>query len=216
MQEKTVTVIIADDHDVVRRGIRSILQSADDITVIGEASDGLEAIQMLNRFEPDVLLVDLRMPKHSGMQVMRDARVISPSTRVVVLSIHSEPSYIVQALHEGATGYVLKEAPSTEIVEAVRHAAEGKQYLSSGISTHDLDEYEQRLRSTEAARELSPREEEILRLVCGGLTSTEIAERLGISGRTVESHRANLMRKLGAKRASDLVAIAMSRGLIQS
>lgn len=210
-----VSIVIADDHEVVRQGIRAVLRRAPDMNVVAEAADGMEAIQAVNRHRPDILLVDISMPKQTGLQVVRDVRSISPATRSIVLSMHTEPMYIVQALRDGASGYILKDASSSEVLDGIRHVMAGRRYLSAGISANAIEAHERHLepQSVDVLETLTQREREVLRLVGGGLTSGEIAERLGISTRTVETHRANLMRKIGAKRTSDLIVVAVSRGL---
>jgi DNA-binding NarL/FixJ family response regulator len=213
-----VTVALADDHRVVRDGLRLVLQSQPELDVVGEAGDGREAVEMVERLSPDVLVLDLMMPGLGGIEVLRQVTRRSPRTRVVVLSMHADEGYVVQALGLGAAGYVLKDASATELLQAVRAVRTGRRYLSPPLSEAAVDSYVRRAEAGGAAdpyERLTSREREVLHLTAEGLSSTAIAERLGISSRTAETHRANVMAKLGLHNRADLVRYAMGRGLVE-
>ena len=211
-----ISIVLADDHPVVRRGLRSLLEVEPELTVVGEACDGLETIRLVERLRPDVLLLDLMMPGLSGLEALRVIRPRSPSTRVVVLSMHNNPAFVATALGLGATGYVLKGSDEADLVHAVREAAAGRRFLSPPVTDRAIDAYIEQARGApgDLHETLTPREREVLQLVAEGGTSGAIASRLHLSPRTVENHRANLMRKLALKNHSDLVRYALRRGLI--
>jgi DNA-binding NarL/FixJ family response regulator len=210
------TIVLADDHHIVRQGLRALLEAEPGFSIIGEAADGLGAVEIVERAQPDVLVVDLVMPGLSGLEVIRQVRQRSPRTRVVVLSMHADESYVLEALRNGATAYVLKRCTATELVRAVREAADGRRYLSPPLSDRAIEAY---LRRTEAS-ELDPyetltaREREVLHLAAEGRSNPEISSRLYISPRTVEAHRAHLMRKLGLKNQAELIRYAIRRGIV--
>jgi len=183
------TIVLADDHHVVRQGLRSLLEAESDFSVVGEAGDGLEATQLVERLQPDVLVLDLMMPSLNGLEVTRQVSQRSPRTHVVILSMHPNEAYVLEALRAGAAAYVLKES-----IEVYMQKAESAA----------LDPYET----------LTAREREVLHLVAEGHTNAEIADRLFISRRTVETHRANLMRKLGLRTQTDLISYALRRGIL--
>ena len=212
-----VTVALADDHRVVRDGLRLVLQSEPELEVVGEAGDGREAVAMVERLSPDVLVLDLMMPGLGGIEVLRQVARRSPRTRVVVLSMHADEGYVVQALGLGAVGYVLKDASAAELLHAVRAVRTGRRYLSPPLSEAAVDRYLRRAEAGGAAdpyERLTSREREVLHLTAEGLSSTAVADRLGISSRTAETHRANVMAKLGLHNRADLVRYALGRGLV--
>jgi two-component system response regulator NreC len=211
-----ISIILADDHAVVRRGVRDLLESEEGFSVVAEASDGLEAVQLTARLKPDVLVLDLMMPGLSGLEVLRIVPQRSPETRVVVLSMHNNNAFIAATLTNGATGYVLKGGSEKDVVCAVREAAEGRRFLSPPVTEVAIDAYIEQAKagSFDPHETLTVREREVLQLAAEGKTSTEIAGRLHISPRTVENHRANLMRKLGLQNQSELVRHAVRHGLI--
>lgn len=211
-----ISVVIADDHELVRRGIAGLLRSEHDFDVVGEAAGGADALRLVEQHRPDVLIVDLEMPELSGLQVISRVRRSGPRTRVVVLSMHGSESYVVQALRDGAAGFVLKSAPSSDVVRAVHQVAAGRRFLSAPLSEQAIETYMRKLESPalDVYDTLTAREREVLLLAAEGKTNAEIAERLFISTRTVESHRANLTRKLGLRTHTDLVLFAVRRGLI--
>ncbi len=211
-----ITIVLADDHPIVRRGMRALLESKADFAVVGEAADGLEAVRVVERLRPDVLVLDLMMPGLSGLEVLRTVRQRAPETRVVVLSMYSNTAFVAEALKNGATGYVLKGCTEENLVRAVREAAAGRRFLSPPVTDIAIDAYIEQTRAAQfdPHETLTAREREVLQLTAEGLTSPEIAARLHISPRTVEHHRANMMRKLGLGNQTDLIRYALRRGMI--
>lgn len=207
------TVVLADDHVVVRSGLRLLLESEQAIEVVAEAGDVTAAVEAVERLRPDVLVLDLHMPGEPSLPAIPRLRASCPETSVVVLTAQRDPSYAGEALRLGATGYVPKEAAGGHLLAAILTAVRGETYLEPQLGA--------RLAATAAAAagaapELSGRELEVLRLIARGLTNREIAERLYLSVRTVESHRARIQRKLGRSRRSDLVDYALERGLVEA
>jgi len=214
-----VTIALADDHRVVRDGLRLVLQAEPDFQVVGEAGDGLDALNLVEETLPDVLVLDLMMPGLSVLEVARQCARRAPRTRVVVLSMHADESYVLQALSNGASGYVLKDASATELVRAVREVSAGRRYLSPPLSEKAIELYTAKARTggtTDIYERLTSREREVLHLTAEGLSSSAIAERLGISTRTAETHRGNVMGKLGLHNRADLVRYAIDRGLVST
>jgi len=211
-----ITIVLADDHQIVRQGLRARLEGERDLSVIGEAGNGLEAARLVERLRPNVLVLDLMIPELSGLEVTRQLKKRSPKTRVVILSMHSHESYVVEALRNGAAGYVLKDASAEELIKAVREAAANRRYLSPPLSDSAVDAYVQRARAVAADPydSLTSREREVLQLAAEGLTNTAIGKRLFISPRTVEIHRANMMAKLGLRNQTHLIRYALKRRLI--
>lgn len=210
-----IRVVLADDHPVLRQGLRSLLEREPDLSVIGEAGDGREALDQVRNLRPDVLVVDLMMPGLGGLEVVRQVRSQNRAPQVVVLSMYSNESYVQEALQAGARGYVLKKATSADLVSAIRTVAVGSRYLSPPLSEEAIQSYRERSRPTsDAYALLTAREREVLHLAAEGRSSGEIARRLTVSPRTVEMHRSNLMRKLGLQNQSQLVRFAIQRGLI--
>lgn len=210
-------IMLADDHHVVREGLRSLLEAELGCLVVGEAADGFEAVALAERLQPDVLVVDMLMPGLTGLEVTQRVRQSLPKMGVAILSMHSDESYVREALRAGATAYVLKESKAAEFVQAVREVAAGRRYLSPALSERAIEAY---IQQTEAATTdllelLTTRERDVLFLAAQGCTGTEIAERLSIGVRTVESYRANFMRKLGLRTQTDLVRYALRRGIIK-
>jgi two-component system, NarL family, response regulator NreC len=210
------TIVLADDHHVVRQGLRALLESEPEISIVGEAADGLEAADLVERFKPDVLVVDLVMPGLGGLEVTRQVGRRSPRTRVVVLSMHANEGYVLEALRNGATAYVLKQCTATELVRAVREAAVGRRYLSPPLSERAIEAYLRRAEATDLDpyETLTSREREVLHLAAEGLSNPDIASRLYVSPRTVEVHRGNLMRKLGLHNQAELIRYAIRRGIV--
>jgi len=195
----STTVVLADDHNIVRQGLRALLESESDIKVVATASTGLEAVELTDQFRPDIPVTDMMMPELNGMEVTRQALQRSPSTRVIVLSMHANEGYVTQALRNGALGYVLKDSSLEELVKAVRTVLVGQRFLSQSISERMIEAYIQKeidAAAVDPYESLTNREREVLQMVAEGYSSTEIADRLTISARTVESHRSNLMRYL--------------------
>lgn len=212
----TISIVLADDHPVVRRGMRTVLESAPDFAVIGEAGDGLDTVRLVGRLRPEVLVLDLMMPGLNGLEVLRIIRERSPRTRVLVLSMHSGKEFVAEALKQGATGYVLKGGSEENLILAMRETAAGRRYLSPPIKQRAIEAYVEQARTTrlDPYETLTDREHEVLQLAADGKTGSEIAAHLHISHRTVETHRAHLMQKLGLHNQSELIRYALRRGLI--
>ncbi len=209
----TIRIIIADDHHIVREGFRMVMETQQDFLVIGEASDGIEAIQMVEKLKPDVLILDLMMPGLSGLEV---ARQVNKQTHIVVLSMHNNEAYVIEALRYGVYGYVLKDSTTKELVKAVRFASKGLRYLSEPFAAKAIDAYAQMAESDvfDPYKELTNREREVLYFVAQGKNNAEIGDKLSISARTVEVHRANLMHKLGFRNQADLIRFALKKGIL--
>jgi DNA-binding NarL/FixJ family response regulator len=211
------TILLVDDHQVVREGFRALLAAQEDFRIVGEAGNGLEAVRMAERLEPDVVVMDLMMPGLNGLEVARQISQRCSRSRIVVLSMHSNEGYVLEALRNGASAYVLKDSSSADLVRAVREALEGRRYLSPPLSEPAIDAYIERARMGETLdlyETLTSREREVLQLSAEGYTTPEIAAKLFISPRTVESHRANVMHKLGLRSQTDLIRFALQRGIL--
>ena len=208
------TIVLGDDHRIVLRGLRALLEAEPGFAVIGEAEDGLKVMSLVERLRPDVLVVDLMMPGLGGFDVTRRVAKRLSKTHVVILSMYSSEAHVVEALRSGASAYVLKDASVEELVAAIREAVAGRRYLSAPFSNDRIESYLRRPSGADPYGTLTSREREVLHLVAEGLTSGEIAKRLFISPRTAESHRANLMRKLGLRSRTDLVRFALQRGIV--
>jgi two-component system response regulator NreC len=212
----SISIVLADDHPMVRRGMRTVLESQTDFSILGEAGDGLETVRLVERLQPHVLVLDLMMPGLSGLDVMRITRLRSPQTRVVVLSMYSSNAFIGEALKNGATGYVLKGCTEENLVRAIREAIAGRRFLSPPVSGTAIDVYIEQAKAGpfDPHETLTVREREVFHLAAEGKTCAEIAGRLHISQRTAENHRASLLRKLGLQNQTDLVRYAVRRGLL--
>ncbi len=211
------TVILADDHEVVRRGVRSILEADPSFKVLAEVADGLSAVQAVEKHKPALLFLDLSMPRLHGLEALRQVRTASPNTRVLVLSMHNDEPYVIEALRAGAMAYILKGSESTEIARAVAEVVAGRRYLSAPLSERAIAALTSRTPDqADPLNALTPREREVLSLAAEGLSTTEMAEKLFISPRTAETHRTNLMQKLGLQSQTDLVRFAIRKGLIQA
>jgi len=212
----TTTIALADDHQVVRQGLRVLLDAQPDLAVVGEAADGLEVLALVERLAPDVLVVDIMLPGLGGLEVTRQVRHRVPGTHVVVLSMYATEAYVAEALRHGASGYVVKDASAAHLLRAVRAAAAGQRYLSPPLSEKIIAAYVERLKAhpLDLYDTLTTREREVLHLAAEGYGNPQIAARLAIGVRTVETHRANLIRKLGLHSQTDLVRFALERGLL--
>jgi len=208
-----MTIVLADDHTVVRSGLRMLLDAEDGLQVVAEAGDVAEAVRKVRAYKPDVLVLDLSMPGGPSLAAFPSLQEASPRTAIVVLTMEDEPRFARAALRAGALGFVLKEAADTELVEAVNAAGAGVRYLNPQLGALIAAEPEA---STALPDGLSEREGEVLRLVVLGHTNTEIAQKLFLSVRTVESHRAHIQQKAGATTRADLVAYARKHGLLES
>ena len=212
----TTTIFLADDHQVVRQGLKALLDAESDLRVVGEAGDGLQTIKRVELVSPRVLVLDLMMPGLNGLDVIPQIKKLSPHTQVVILSMYSNEAYVLEALSSGASAYVLKDSSSDDLVHAVREAAAGRRYLSPPLSERAIEIYQQRAKATILDRyeTLTTREKEVLHLAAEGHTSVEIAHRLGISTRTAETHRSNLMHKLDLHTQAELIRFAIRRGIV--
>ncbi len=210
------TIILADDHPIVRRGLRSVLEAEKGFSLIGEAGDGLEAVRMVENLQPDILITDMMMPGLTGLEVTRQVKHRVPKTKIIILSMHASESYVLEALRNGANGYVLKDTVSEELVAAIRDVIAGRRYLSSQLSERAIETYILKAESTieDSYDSLTTREREVLKLAAEGSTNNEIAERLFISPRTAETHRANLMKKLALSNHTELIRYAIRRGVL--
>ena len=209
-------VVIAEDHTILREGLRALLSASADFEIVGEAEDGRSAIQCVEKVKPDLVLMDLSMPRMNGMEALREIKKLRPETKVLALTVHKAEEYVLAALAAGADGYVLKDATHTELVMAIKSVLMGKRYLSPGISEKVIEGYlegRRTLKSRSPWDTLTQREREILKLVAEGYKNKDIADYLCISVKTVETHRANLMRKLDLHNVSSLTAFAMEKGL---
>jgi DNA-binding NarL/FixJ family response regulator len=210
-----IRVVLADDHAMVRHGLRVLVEAEPDMKVVGEAADGLEVWPLVQRLAPEVLVLDLVLPGLGGLDVAREVSRRAPRTRIVVLSMHDDDAYVLESVRRGAIAYVPKGAPAAELVRAIRSAAAGRRYVRD-VPDRAIDDYLRKAsgRETDVYELLTTREREVLHMVAEGLSSAGIAPRLGISPRTVEAHRASLMRKLGLKGRAELIRFALSRGIV--
>jgi two-component system, NarL family, response regulator NreC len=206
-----IRVILADDHLIVRQGLRMVLEK-EHIEILGEASDGLEAIRLIKELLPEIAVLDLDMPGLDGLSVLREAALVSPQTRTIILTRHMEEPYAVEALRIGARGYVLKTQASTDLVAAIRHVDRGEVYLSPKISNAVVRAF---LTNPDAPRKLSVRERQVLQLVGEGHSTKKIATLLGISVKTADTHRTKVMEKLDIHQTAGLVRYAIRNGLIE-
>ncbi len=212
----TVTVLLADDHPLIRRGLRELLAAESGLLVVGEAEDGLQVIQMAEKLRPNILIVDLMMPNLNGLEVIRTLRHRLPSTRMIVLSMQRADPYIVEAFRAGAAAYVLKDEAPGKVIHAIKQTLQGDNYLSPSIPEHLL-------RASEAPEKvtadpygtLTERERQVFQLVAEGKTAAQIARALFISPRTAELHRGRVMDKLGVRNQSELVLFAVRQGVLQ-
>ena len=210
-------IVIAEDHTILREGLRALLSSNPDFEIVGEVEDGREAIRCAEKLKPDLILTDLSMPRMNGMEAIREIKRRSQKTRILVLTVHKTEEYILAALQSGADGYLLKESTHAELLAAVKHVLSGKRYISPGISDQVLEGYlegKKTLRTRTAWETLTHREREILKLIAEGYKNKEIANDLCISVKTVEKHRANLMEKLDLHNVQALTTYAIGRGLV--
>jgi len=212
-----IRVLIADDHAIVREGLRQLLNGQTDMEVAGEAEDGRQALEKVKSLHPDVILLDIAMPHLSGLEVISLIREAAPETQVVVLSMHSKETYVQQVLSSGALGYVLKASPSTDILEAIRMAHRDEYFLSSRLKAEVIGKYLKTKRSTPALRGydlLTEREQQVFRLVAQGHSTSQIADILCVSPKTVEKHRTSLMNKLGVHDRLELLKYAIKIGIV--
>jgi DNA-binding NarL/FixJ family response regulator len=212
-----IRVIIADDHHLVRQGIRALLEKADDIEVVGEAAEGREAVELVERLVPDVLVMDIAMPRLDGNQAIGQVRALGVATQVVMLSMYSDETLVRQALRNGAKGYLLKRSVTEELLLAIRAAVRGEIYLSPAISQSVVSGFLALRTDTDESNphsRLTSREQEVLQLISEGYTNKAIAQILKVSPKTVEKHRANLMSKLNVRDLAGLMRAGIKHGLI--
>ena len=217
MSEKTYRIVIAEDHRILREGLRVLLASNSRFEVIGEAGDGREAVKLVGRLKPHLILMDLSMPRMDGLDAISEVKQVSPKTKVLVLTVHKAEEYLFASLKGGADGYLLKDATATELTLAIEKTMAGQQYISPGISEKLVSSFldgkiPDELKPT--GETLTQRERQILKLIAEGYKNKEIADFLCISIKTVEKHRANLMKKLNLHNASAITAYAMEKGLV--
>lgn len=211
-----ISIILVDDHHVVRAGLKSLLECEGDLVVVGDAGDGLQALELVQRLHPDLVVADVMMPRMNGLELTRQLRQLEPQTRVILLSMHANEAYVLEALRNGASGYVLKDSYAADLIQAVRKVAAGGHYLSPPISERAIENYVQMARDAyiDEYETLTNRERMILQLAAEGNSAAQIAEKLTISARTVETHRSNLMHKLGLHSQMELLRYAMKRGIV--
>lgn len=211
----TMRVLLADDHALVRAGIRALLDQTEDIKVVAEAGDGLETIELAKQHQPDLVLLDITMPGATGLEVLEKLGKEFPSLKVIILTIHDNPAYAVGAIRAGAHGYLPKKAASDELVRAIRAVMHGETYLSPEISKDALADYKSTVSDEGRTEELTPRQIDVLRMIAEGYSTKEIARGLNISAKTVETHRALLMQRLNIHDVAGLVRYAIKTGLVK-
>jgi DNA-binding NarL/FixJ family response regulator len=210
-------IVIAEDHTILRDGLRSLLESNDDFEVVGEAGDGMEAIRRINELAPDLVLLDLNMPKMDGISVIKEIKKQSHETKILALTMYKDEEFILETFKSGVNGYCIKSSSSDELLMAIRAVLAGKQYVSPDISDKVLEGYlegRKTIKKKSSWDTLTQREREVLKLVGEGYQNKEIADYLCISPKTVEKHRANIMEKLDLHSASALTALAIEKGLV--
>ena len=208
-------IIVADDHGIVREGLRRLLEAEDEFEVCAEASDGREVLELADKHVPDVVILDITMPRLGGLETLERLRAQHPKIRVILLSVHSDPPFIQSAISLGADAYVLKNGRAAEIVTAIRAVTTGGSYFSPVVAREIVEQLRSRNSGpSEPFTLLSGREREVLHLIAEGLSAKEVAVELKISTKTVEAHRTSLMRKVGVRKATELVRYALRHGLI--
>jgi two-component system, NarL family, response regulator NreC len=207
-------IVIAEDHTILRAGLRALLSGQNGLEVIGEAGDGREAIRKVDTLQPDLLLIDLSMPKLNGIDAIREIKSQHPEIKIIVLTVHKSEEYIIAALQAGANGYMLKDASQNELLLAIDYVINGKTFLSPSISDKVVDAFLNTDKKDKPAANLTAREREILKLVAEGNTNKKIAEHLCISLKTVEKHRSNLMQKLDLRNTAALTAYAIAKKMV--
>jgi DNA-binding NarL/FixJ family response regulator len=209
--------LLADDHGIVRRGLKSLLESQPGLEVVGEAADGLEALRLCGELSPDLLIIDISMPLMNGIEVASRAQKLEPAPAVIILSMHADESYIMRALGAGARGYLVKDATDEDLLPAVRAVAAGKPFFSPTVAAVLMEDYVRQLRArglSDSYDLLTDREREILQLLAEGRSNKEVASLLDVGLSTVETHRANLMQKLNLHNTAEIVLYAVRKGII--
>jgi len=210
-------IVLADDHVILRQGLKRILGEATDLEVVGEAGDGLELLTLVNRLIPHMVILDISMPKLRGIEAIREIKMVHPDMKVLILTMHKDKEYLYQAISAGADGYLLKENTDTELFSAIETIRQGRVYVSPFLSEESKEDWLQIVRGKQNlpfAESLTTREKEVLKLIAEGKSSKEIGDLLFISARTVERHRANIMDKLNLKKTADLVKYAIQKGYV--
>ncbi|MFZ5586349.1 MAG: response regulator [Thermodesulfobacteriota bacterium] len=212
-------VVICDDHAIFREGIKNVLAKNPALTVVGEAADGFSAVDTVKKLKPDLVVMDISMPEQSGIEATREIVSLLPETRIIILSVHSRKTFIMESLKAGARGYVLKDSAGDKLLDAVQAVLRGDCYLDSPVAGHIVDEFvklpeKEVSQGSEPQERLTDRERQILRLIVEGLPNKEIANRLYLSPKTVDNHRARIMAKLGRHDVIGLVKYAMAMGLV--
>jgi DNA-binding NarL/FixJ family response regulator len=210
----STTILIADDHDIIREGIKNILRKDPNYEIVGEASNGEEALEKVTAIKPDILLLDITMPKKSGLEILEQLQRASRKTRVLIISVHKAEAYIMAALKNGVKGYLNKENAADDLLPALRKIAAGQVYLSADVSAYLLEKASKGQQELQKEKILSDREETVLRLVAEGKTAKEIADSLFISARTVENYKNNILKKLGLHKTSDLIKYAIKNKIV--
>jgi two-component system, NarL family, response regulator NreC len=211
-----ITIVIADDHSILRQGVKALLDAEKDFKVIGEASDGVGTLEICEKLHPNILILDIAMPGVGGLEVTRRLKEHSPQTRTLILSMHADEVYVMEALRNGADGYILKDESASVLVSAIKDVFAGKRYLSPSLSQKMIDAFIERADSVskDSLDELTKREKQVLTLAAQGNTNHQISVILNIAQRTAETHRANLMRKLQLRNQSELIRYALKRKLV--
>jgi len=211
-------IVLADDHVLLRTGLKSILEKTADMEVVGEASDGLELLSLLYKIKADMIILDISMPNLRGIEAIREIKAIHPELKTLILTMHKDKEYLHQSISAGADGYLLKEDADTELFSGIETIREGKIYVSPHLSSDLVDDWAKIRRGVarpvSEPERLTTREKEVLKLIAEGKSSKEIADLLSISVRTVEHHRANIMNKLNLKKTADLVKYALQKGYV--
>jgi len=211
----TISILLADDHTILRQGLRLLLESEKDFNIVGEAKNGLEVITKVETLQPDIVVLDVGLPELNGLEVTRKICQHHHHTRVVILSMHSKEAYVLEAMKNGASAYVLKGGDASELIQAIRHSVQGIHYMSPPLTERAIEAYLQQTKeqSFDPYETLTDREREIMYLVVEGHSNSDISRRLVISPRTVETHRAKMMRKLGVSSQVELIRYAIDRGI---
>jgi two-component system, NarL family, response regulator NreC len=212
MAERTIRILLADDHTIVRQGLKLILAAHPDLEVVGEAANGREAVELGSSLKPDIVLMDVGMPELNGVDATRKLMELNPRIRILVLSMHKEAMYVREILRAGARGYILKDAIDSELLQAIRSVARGDGYISPGVSGALLSDFRQNV--SDPLDLLSNREREVLQLIGEGKTNKEVAARLNLSVYTIDSHRGKIMEKLNLHSTGELVRFAVKHGLV--